>query len=879
MAQTSGQPFENAIWKIHSTSAFQTIRLFDTPDKAFMLQHSHYYSKTRPELCFAGGNLFYVDKTEAEPKLRPATEKWNLSNNNIETAEFLPATRQIAVAYDNNIIDIIDIDGNVASVEYLSTTLLPSKNNINGFSYSAPDNKIFVATSNGFITIDATTREVVDKVRLDKNVSDIIRSGSNFIAIIDNALYMAPASAIPSSPDDFKAMTLEAPSSTWHTATEEVVTPRHIKSLASGGFMFMGKGANATTGWALCAAFPDASGTWHAREVMRDVFTLPAGYVRLDTESCVTETRNGYAVNSTSKLYLLDKTAVPAFVNSSTPTADEVTTQMQQYARTSLVSNAKPSNGIICSTWDGSTVWHTYDYLGISTFALNGGEPQPKINDLYAEVPAYSLCDNIEYSPEYGTLFMPQGMSWNLTANGIPNPATLYGRKNGKWVAYSPHFNNAAFTKDIANWNVLKSAYPVTMPNGLTIDPANPAHIYTGSTRSGIARFDLANPDQPLLHLAQPANTVRNVPGFIAFAPNLKSWSALCRFSAVTFDTDQTAWSCYYNNDAAGGQQAEAWYWTKEDRLASAGANLDASTFREWKKFTITGQAASNTAKMLALRHSDNKNLLVYLPNNYDSPIVIIDHKGTLDDTSDDEIFSISRLYDSNSDFVDKTRLYEVMEDPDNGNVWIGTFSGCFSFYPRDFIKNNIVNVPEVNKSPYYYESGRIFESVQVQSIKKDNTGRLWFGTFNSGIYCLSPNGKELLAHYTTENSELPSDCVNAICYDPEENSIFCSTRGGIAQLLLSGYSQHSPSASKVKVTPASPSPDYHGWISIAGVPDNVDIFLCDSKGNIARNLGKARGGSLQFRIDSNGQRLSTDIYTLRRADSSSTLSSIRIMR
>ena len=74
--------------------------------------------------------------------------------------------------------------------------------------------------------------------------------------------------------------------------------------------------------------------------------------------------------------------------------------------------------------------------------------------------------------------------------------------------------------------------------------------------------------------------------------------------------------------------------------------------------------------------------------------------------------------------------------------------------------------------------------SDQNTAIHFDKKGRLWYGTKNKGLACLSKSKKQLF-HYTTETEELPSDAIRALTED-ERGNLWVGTAGnGVCSLSL----------------------------------------------------------------------------------------------
>lgn len=79
------------------------------------------------------------------------------------------------------------------------------------------------------------------------------------------------------------------------------------------------------------------------------------------------------------------------------------------------------------------------------------------------------------------------------------------------------------------------------------------------------------------------------------------------------------------------------------------------------------------SCKVAAARHQGNENLIVVCMNNYDDNIIILDHKGTPGDISDDEYRIFSAIRDSAGQLSEFARINNIVEDPVTGQMLLST--------------------------------------------------------------------------------------------------------------------------------------------------------------------------------------------------------------
>lgn len=120
-----------------------------------------------------------------------------------------------------------------------------------------------------------------------------------------------------------------------------------------------------------------------------------------------------------------------------------------------------------------------------------------------------------------------------------------------------------------------------------------------------------------------------------------------------------------------------------------------------------------------------------------------------------------------------------------------------------------------------------LLETNIVYDIAIDAANRKWYAT-NSGAYLVSADGTEIIAHYDTDNSPLPSNTIASVECDPTGNRVYFGTDNGLACY----DSDAGPAAedySEVYAYPNPVRPDYTGWITIAGLMDNSLVKIADS--------------------------------------------------
>lgn len=449
------------------------------------------------------------------------------------------------------------------------------------------------------------------------------------------------------------------------------------------------------------------------------------------------------------------------------------------------------------------------------------------------------------YHPKYGMLVNSHGYDSAFSGanvNGMAEPILLSALKDGFWTPKSPAYN-APESVDVG-YN----------PLGLLIDPADSRYVWSGSNYSGITRLNLDDPND-ILHYSFPGDPTASLPSYVETNPIQTAWNRICSFSPPKFDGNNTMWSSFYNLDDETALELR--YMTDADRRASK----DAASAKPWQKLRVPGLASSNLCVFLPLTSSYNKNLLLYMAQ-YN--ILVYDTNGTPAVTSDDRKGLISdKFYDQDGGEISMYRVNCAYEDPATGFVWFGTQSGAFYLQPKNILNGQkTVNRVKVARNDGTSLADYLLNGVMVTDIIADDQGRKWFATLGAGIVVTSSDGKTVIGEFTTANSDIPSDNVFNVCYNPANRSMMVSTEDGLAELFLGGSVTGEADSSEVRAYPNPVAPDYYGWVTIDGLPDNSLVKIVDSSGNLVKELGRAETGSIQWDVNNlYSKRVNTGVY------------------
>lgn len=216
------------------------------------------------------------------------------------------------------------------------------------------------------------------------------------------------------------------------------------------------------------------------------------------------------------------------------------------------------------------------------------------------------------------------------------------------------------------------------------------------------------------------------------------------------------------------------------------------------------------------------------------------------------------------------TGFYCMKEDLD-GAMWFGCSQGLFvnsnpsQVFDSDFVLSQ-VKVPRndgTNLADY------LLDNTVVSCITVDGGNRKWIGTSGSGVYLISPDGLETIAHFTVENSPLISNDIFDIAIDGTSGEVFIGTAEGLVSYIGDAT---DPSAEmtkdNVKVYPNPVSPEYNGDIKVMGLAYDTQVKIVNAAGYLV-NEGTSVGGTYVWngRLSS-GKRCASGVYYVLATDS-----------
>ena len=214
--------------------------------------------------------------------------------------------------------------------------------------------------------------------------------------------------------------------------------------------------------------------------------------------------------------------------------------------------------------------------------------------------------------------------------------------------------------------------------------------------------------------------------------------------------------------------------------------------------------------------------------------------------------------------------LYAVARDR-NGAIWVGTAAGVAVYNNPD----QLVSAAAAGTAPPDFDrplarssGGGFFPTLYnetVRCIAIDGANRKWFGTPN-GLWLFNAGATEALLHFTTANSPLPSNTINAVAVNDKTGEVFVATDAGLVSYQGSAsLTEGAPSCAQVSPNPVRP--EFAGTVGIRGVANDAQVRITDVAGHLVFST-RAAGGTVTWNLaDAAGRRVRSGVYLVLTSD------------
>lgn len=231
-------------------------------------------------------------------------------------------------------------------------------------------------------------------------------------------------------------------------------------------------------------------------------------------------------------------------------------------------------------------------------------------------------------------------------------------------------------------------------------------------------------------------------------------------------------------------------------------------------------------------------------------------------DTETEQAVRFSTLYNQDNTPLRDIYSFNCVAEDRDGNIWVGTDQGPLMLTPEQQQSNDgftQIIVPRNDGSDY---GDYLLNGIGVTAIAVDGGNRKWIGTEGSGVYVISSDNTEEVAHYTQATSGLLSDRIESIAIDGQTGRVYMGTDEGLCSIVTDATEPAEEMEKELlTVYPNPVTPDYTGPVTIQGLSYNAEVRIVTTTGRLVAH-GRSTGGSFVWDgCDSTGRRVASGIY------------------
>jgi len=258
-------------------------------------------------------------------------------------------------------------------------------------------------------------------------------------------------------------------------------------------------------------------------------------------------------------------------------------------------------------------------------------------------------------------------------------------------------------------------------------------------------------------------------------------------------------------------------------------------------------------------RHSNWK----WIPSVRSTPgLILLDDNNTPQNMNDDEAYYRRAFVDQDGNTVDVSVIYSIAQQTD-GTIWIGLDKGLITIPSTvDYKTSNRCERIKIARNDGTGLADYLLETECIKAIAIDGANRKWFGSETSGLYLISSDGQETLAHFTEDNSPLLSNAISSLAVDPKTGRVFIGTDKGLMSY-QSDAAMPFEDYSSVYAYPNPVRPDYSGVITISGLMDETVVHITDNAGNLVCETRSLGGSAIWDGCTADGRRVASGVYNV----------------
>lgn len=275
-----------------------------------------------------------------------------------------------------------------------------------------------------------------------------------------------------------------------------------------------------------------------------------------------------------------------------------------------------------------------------------------------------------------------------------------------------------------------------------------------------------------------------------------------------------------------------------------------------WYEFPVQGSLQNKFTGRMIIDNEGNKWFSVL-----DEGLIGYRDNGTISDPSDDEYVIINE--GGNTGALPDPNVTAMAVDLDD-ELWIGTPNGFAVLYNSDNAFGAAPGDYNAQRIKIDFEGNveYVLGNTSITDIEVDGGNRKWMGTANAGIFMLSPDGQQVLASYTKENSPLISNNIVDMEFNDKTGELFIITDLGMVSLRTDA-SKGDDRYEDVIVFPNPVKPEFEGLITIQGIKYDSDVKFTDAAGNLVFRTTSNGGTATWNGKNLKGERVKAGTYLI----------------
>ena len=277
---------------------------------------------------------------------------------------------------------------------------------------------------------------------------------------------------------------------------------------------------------------------------------------------------------------------------------------------------------------------------------------------------------------------------------------------------------------------------------------------------------------------------------------------------------------------------------------------------KQWVNYDLGIASKNKFVRELVIDYNKHKWLAVK-----DNGLFGFNDNGTIENTSDDTYINLNT--GSATGALPSNEVTAIAVDFDN-EIWIGTDNGFAVLYNSESAVTGASNNINAQRIKLEFEGNveYVLGATNITDIVVDGANRKWFGTANSGIILLSPDGLEIIEHHTIDNSPLISNAILDLELDQNTGELFIITDQGLISYRTDATYEDSE-YENVQVFPNPARPEFDGPITIQGIRYNSDVKITDISGRLVYKTSSNGGTATWNGRSLNGDKVATGVYLI----------------